>query len=232
MKSNTLSFSTIKPDWLEHFLTESEKPYFHQLDVYLTKEYAEQSVFPPQDEIFNAFGLTSYNDVKVVIIGQDPYHSLGINKKPHAHGLAFSINDDTKLPPSLKNIFKELSGVSRSGNLSVWAEQGVLLLNTVLTVTKGEPKSHAKRGWEKLTASILKKLNEREKPCIFLAWGKDAHKLCGQIDNPEHFIIKTSHPSPLGVTKSGKGFISFRDSRCFDRANGLLHSVGQKGVIW
>ena len=182
-------------------------------------------VFPPKSEILRALSLTSYKDTKVVILGQDPYHGIG-----EANGLSFSVNDGVKLPPSLKNIFKELYddlGISiSSGDLSSWAKEGVLLLNTVLTVKKDTPASHKDKGWEIFTDSIIRKLNEKEEPIVFILWGNFAKSKSVFITNPKHLVISSSHPSPFSCR------YGFFGSKPFSRTNNFLISNGIKPINW
>lgn len=183
-------------DWDMVLEEEYKKEYFRNLVNFVNEVYNKEVVFPPKSEILRALSLTSYKDTKVVILGQDPYHGIG-----EANGLSFSVNDGVKLPPSLKNIFKELYddlGISiSSGDLSSWAKEGVLLLNTVLTVKKDTPASHKNRGWEIFTDSIIRKLNEKEEPIVFILWGNFAKSKSVFITNPKHLVISSSHPSPF-----------------------------------
>ena len=176
---------------------EYQKDYFKKIVLYINKAYKERPIFPPKNYILRALSLTDYNDVKVVILGQDPYHGVG-----EANGLAFSVNDGIKLPPSLQNIYKELNSdlnipISTKGDLTCWAKEGVLLLNTVLTVEKDRPASHKNLGWENFTDAIIKKINEKDTPVVFILWGNFAKSKKNLITNPKHLIIESSHPSPF-----------------------------------
>lgn len=203
-------------DWDEIIGEEFKKDYYIRLREFLKEEYAKHTVYPDMYSIFNALKLTPYKDVRVVILGQDPYHEPN-----QAHGLCFSVQDGTPLPPSLKNIYKELEvdlGIppSKSGDLTRWAKQGVLLLNTVLTVRRGEANSHKGKGWELLTDEIIRKLNDKTEPVVFILWGANARSKKSLITNPIHGIIESAHPSPLSA------FNGFFGSRPFSRANKFL----------
>lgn len=203
-------------DWDEIIGEEFKKDYYIRLREFLKEEYAKHTVYPDMYSIFNALKLTPYKDVRVVILGQDPYHEPN-----QAHGLCFSVQDGTPLPPSLKNIYKELEadlGIppSKSGDLTKWAKQGVLLLNTVLTVRRGEANSHKGKGWELLTDEIIRKLNDKTEPVVFILWGANARSKKSLITNPIHGIIESAHPSPLSA------FNGFFGSRPFSRANKFL----------
>lgn len=203
-------------DWDEIIGEEFKKDYYIRLREFLKEEYAKHTVYPDMYSIFNALKLTPYKDVRVVILGQDPYHEPN-----QAHGLCFSVQDGTPLPPSLKNIYKELEadlGIppSKSGDLTKWAKQGVLLLNTVLTVRRGEANSHKGKGWELLTDEIIRKLNDKTEPIVFILWGANARSKKSLITNPIHGIIESAHPSPLSA------FNGFFGSRPFSRTNKFL----------
>ena len=203
-------------DWDEIIGEEFKKDYYIRLREFLKEEYAKHTVYPDMYSIFNALKLTPYKDVRVVILGQDPYHEPN-----QAHGLCFSVQDGTPLPPSLKNIYKELEadlGIppSKSGDLTRWAKQGVLLLNTVLTVRRGEANSHKGKGWELLTDEIIRKLNDKTEPIVFILWGANARSKKSLITNPIHGIIESAHPSPLSA------FNGFFGSRPFSRVNKFL----------
>ena len=212
-------------DWDMVLEEEYKKEYFRNLVNFVNEVYNKEVVFPPKSEILRALSLTSYKDTKVVILGQDPYHGIG-----EANGLSFSVNDGVKLPPSLKNIFKELYddlGISiSSGDLSSWAKEGVLLLNTVLTVKKDTPASHKDKGWEIFTDSIIKKLNEKEEPIVFILWGNLAKSKSVFITNPKHLVISSSHPSPFSCR------YGFFGSKPFSRTNNFLISNGIKPINW
>ena len=211
--------------WDSLLADEFKKDYYLQLREFLKKEYSTYTVYPGMYDIFNALKYTAYEDVKVVIIGQDPYHEPG-----QAHGLCFSVQDGTPLPPSLKNIYKELwddLGVSRtSGCLTDWAQQGVMLLNAVLTVRKGQAGSHAGKGWETFTDHVIELLNEREDPVVFLLWGGYARKKKALITGRQHRILEASHPSPLSAYSGWFG------CRHFSKTNAILTSIGKSPIMW
>ena len=204
---------------------EYERNYFKNIAMFINKEYKEKIVYPPKIDILRALKLTDYNDVKVVILGQDPYH--GENE---ANGLSFSVNEGIKLPPSLKNIYKELYddlGITKTtGDLTSWANQGVLLLNSVLTVLKDTPTSHSKIGWQEYTDAIIKKLNEREKPIVFILWGNYARSKKNLITNKRHYIIESPHPSPFSANSG------FFGSRPFSKTNEFLKKNNIKEIEW
>ena len=204
---------------------EYEKNYFKNIAMFINKEYKEKIVYPPKRDILRALKLTDYNDVKVVILGQDPYH--GENE---ANGLSFSVNEGIKLPPSLKNIYKELYddlGITKTtGDLTSWANQGVLLLNSVLTVLKDTPTSHSKIGWQEYTDAIIRKLNEREKTIVFILWGKYARSKKNLITNKRHYIIESPHPSPFSANSG------FFGSRPFSKTNEFLKKNNIKEIEW
>ena len=204
---------------------EYKKDYYKNMVEYLNNEYKERVIFPLKSNIFKAFSLTDYNNVKVVILGQDPYH--GINE---ANGLAFSVNDNVKLPPSLKNIFKELESdlcvKNDKGDLSNWAKQGVLLLNTVLTVVKDTPASHKNIGWEVFTDEVIKIINKKEEPVVFILWGNFARSKKKYITNPKHLIIESTHPSPFSCNNG------FFDSKPFSKTNDFLRKNNIKEIDW
>ena len=217
---------SINNEWDEILKTEFEKEYFKSLMKFLENEYLTSRIYPKKDDIFNSMRNTSYSDVKAVIIGQDPYH--GENQ---AHGMAFSVKEGVAIPPSLVNIFKEIKDdlgfeIPKSGYLMAWAKEGVLLLNTVLTVRAGEANSHKNKGWETFTDSIISHLNRREKPIVFLLWGAPAHKKQKLITNTNHFILTAPHPSPLS---SYRGFFGCKH---FSKTNELLSSIGEKPINW
>ncbi|UTA46297.1 uracil-DNA glycosylase [Simiduia sp. 21SJ11W-1] len=217
--------------WRSVFEQEFAKPYMGELRAFLQSEKrAGKTVFPPSDSWFTAFLHTPLDQVKVVIVGQDPYHGPG-----QAHGLSFSVPAGVALPPSLKNIYKEIFGKGpwpESGDLTAWANQGVLLLNASLTVEQGQAGSHAKRGWLAFTQRCIEAVNNQSHPVVFLAWGRFAHGVCAAVDGERHRVIKTSHPSPLGATKAGKDFCAFIGSACFDLANAQLAEWGRGQVDW
>ncbi|VAW88005.1 Uracil-DNA glycosylase, family 1, partial [hydrothermal vent metagenome] len=189
-------------------------------------------IYPPNDQWFNAFLFAPFDEIKVVIVGQDPYHGEG-----QAHGLSFSVPDGVAIPPSLRNIYKELHrdlGINtpRSGNLEAWARQGVLLLNASLTVRAAEANSHSKQGWLKFTNACIRHINEQRQGVVFLAWGRFAHEVCSVVDSAKHCVIKTSHPSPLGASKTGRDFSAFLGSGCFSAANEYLSTQGKQTIDW
>lgn len=213
--------------WEKFIYEEMKKEYFQNMRLFLEKEYKDKEVFPPVNEVFKALDLVSYEDVKVVILGQDPYHGEG-----EAHGLAFSVKKGIKIPPSLRNIFKELKReyphfeMPESGELYPWAKEGVLLLNTTLTVEKDKANSHNKIGWQFFTDEIIKKLNEREKPLVFILWGKFAISKKMLITNPIHLVLESPHPSPLSASRG------FFGNNHFLKVNDFLKSKGIKEIDW
>ena len=216
----------MKDTWKELLEEEKEKEYFKKLEEFLDKEYEENEIYPERKNLYNALDLTSYEDTNVIILGQDPDHG------PHqAHGLSFSIESEkAKFPPSLRNMFKELKtdlDIERTErNLTDWAEQGVLLLNTVLTVQAGKAASHRKKGWETFTDTIIKKLNDKDDQVIFVLWGGDAKKKVPLITNPKHKIIEGVHPSPLSA------HTGFFGSKPFSKINGYLKEAGKNTINW
>ncbi len=216
----------IENDWNEILKEEFEKPYLKKLDAFLKDAYKSHQIFPEYKNIFSALNRTPYQDVKVVILGQDPYH--GINQ---AHGLSFSVKKGTALPPSLRNIFKELASdlavsTPMNGDLTAWAKQGVLLLNAVLTVESGQANSHANQGWEKFTDKVIESLNKKEHPIVYILWGAAAQKKTKLIDTNKHFIIKSPHPSPLS---SYRGFFG---SKPFSKTNDILRRLNLTEINW
>jgi uracil-DNA glycosylase len=204
---------------------ELDKPYFHQLSAFLDAERASHKVFPPADKVFSALELTPYDAVKVFLLGQDPYHDDG-----QAHGLCFSVQPGVRPPPSLVNIFKELHNdlgckIPNNGYLVPWAKQGVLLLNAVLTVRAHEPNSHKNKGWEKFTDAVLRAVNDKPDPVVFVLWGGYAQKKKKLIDADRHTIIESAHPSPLSVKK-------FMGSKPFSKINAALRAEGNTEIDW
>ncbi len=213
-------------DWDGVLAQEFEKDYYSRLDSFLEDEYENNSVYPPKEEIFNALKFSAYEDTKAVILGQDPYHQPG-----QAHGLCFSVNKGIKQPPSLLNIYKELKqdmGIEppQHGCLASWAEQGVLLLNTVLTVRDSQPNSHKGRGWEQFTDAVIEKLNEREKPLVFILWGANARAKLEMLTSSRHLILTGAHPSPLSA------HTGFFGGAYFSRTNRFLELNGQTPIDW
>lgn len=213
-------------DWDELLKEELEKEYFQKLFDFVKEQYQEKDIYPKMNEIFNAFRHTSYKDVKVVILGQDPYH--GENE---AEGLSFSVKAGIRKPPSLNNIFKELKDdlgyeYPKSGSLLKWADEGVLLLNSVLTVEKDKPASHRGRGWEQFTDTVIKKINEKDTPVVFILWGNYARAKKELITNKNHLILESTHPSPYSASSG------FFGSRPFSQTNNYLKSKGIKPIDW
>ena len=215
-----------KNDWGQYLKEEMAQPYYRQLRQFLIGEYSTKQVYPDMYSIFNALHYTSYADTKVLILGQDPYHEPG-----QAHGLSFSVQPNVPPPPSLVNIFKELETdlgctVPNNGCLEPWARQGVLLLNTVLTVQAHRANSHRDKGWEIFTDKIISLLNQREKPVAFILWGSPARRKKAMITNPQHFIVESPHPSPLSAYRG------FFGRRPFSKVNKFLESVGEEPINW
>ena len=212
--------------WDEILAEEMQKDYYQELQAFVQKRRSEVRVFPEEKNVFNALELTPFESVKVVILGQDPYHGFG-----QAHGLSFSVQKGIPLPPSLKNIYKELQEdiggeLPTEGDLSHWAQQGVLLLNTVLTVEEGNANSHKGMGWERLTNRLIESLNELKHPVIFILWGKPAQDKEKLITNPNHVILKAPHPSPLSAYRG------FFGSKPFSKVNEILIQQGQTPIRW
>lgn len=216
----------ITKNWFELLKNEFNSKEFKELQTFLNNEYATYKIYPEAKNVFNALNLVKYDDVKVVIIGQDPYH------QPHqAHGLCFSVLEGTKLPPSLQNIFKEIEDETgkkpnTNGNLTSWAKQGVLLLNSVLTVRESCPNSHKNKGWELITSKIIKLLSERKDPVIFLLWGANAIQLGKDIDRSRHYVLTCAHPSPLSA------YNGFFGCGHFNKTNEILRKLGEKEIEW
>ena len=213
-------------DWNELLLDEFNSEYFLKLKHFLKKEYETEQIYPEAQNIFNALKYTAYKDVKVVILGQDPYH--GDNQ---AHGLSFSVKTGVSIPPSLSNIYKELYNdigcyIPNNGYLKKWSDEGVLLLNTVLTVRSKEANSHRNKGWEHFTNKIITLLNDKTEPIVFILWGNNAHTKQSLITNPIHYIIKSVHPSPLSAYKG------FFNSKPFSKTNEFLISIGKNPINW
>lgn len=216
----------IQNDWLEPLSPEFRKPYYSNLYKKIREEYSTRQIFPPSDEIFTAFELTSLSDVKVVILGQDPYHGDG-----QAHGLCFSVKPDVETPPSLVNIYKELNSdlgcyIPNNGYLTKWAKQGVLMLNTVLTVRAHQANSHRGIGWEEFTDAAIRILNEQDRPIVYLLWGKPAQMKKSMLNNPKHLILEAPHPSPLSAYR---GFFGCQH---FSKTNEFLQENGLEPVDW
>ena len=216
----------IEESWKQHLAPEFEKDYFIRLTEFVRSEYQTATIYPPGRFIFNAFNLCPFDKVKVVIIGQDPYHGPG-----QAHGLCFSVNDGVPFPPSLQNIFKEIQSdlgapIPTSGNLTRWANQGVLLLNATLTVRAHQAGSHQRRGWEEFTDDVIRLLNTREKPMVYLLWGGNARAKKKLITNPAHLVLECAHPSPLSA------YNGFFGCRHFSKANEFLKNNGLEEIDW
>lgn len=215
-----------KNTWDEKLAHEMNKPYFLDMLTFLDREYENKQIYPPRGKIFNALKTTPFGDIKVVILGQDPYHGYG-----QAHGLCFSVNKGVALPPSLKNIYKEMEedlGIvqPKHGYLQSWAAQGVLMLNTVLTVEEGKPNSHAKLGWQTFTDEIIKLVNTQEKPIVFLLWGRNAINKAKFINQNKHLVLTSVHPSPLSA------YGGFFGCKHFSKCNEFLIKNGIKPIEW
>ena len=216
----------ITNDWLEPMGEEFKKPYYKKLYEKVKEEYQTRLIFPDANDIFNAFEFTPLSKVKVVILGQDPYHDVG-----QAHGLCFSVKPDVKIPPSLVNIYKELHDdlgcyVPNNGYLVKWADQGILMLNTVLTVRAHQANSHRGKGWEKFTDAAIRALNQQDRPIVFILWGRPAQMKEKMLNNPKHLILKAAHPSPLSAHNG------FFGSRPFSQTNRFLEENGLEPIDW
>lgn len=216
----------IENDWKDALKEEFKKDYYLQLYKFVKSEYSIRQIFPPADDIFNAFHLTPLKDVKVVIIGQDPYHNIN-----QAHGLSFSVKPGEDIPPSLQNIYKELSEdlgcyIPNNGFLEKWAKEGVLLLNSVLTVRAHQANSHKDKGWEKFTDAVIDTLNKEDRPIVFMLWGRPAQLKASKLNNPNHLILKAPHPSPLSAYR---GFFGCKH---FSTANEFLKKNNLKPIDW
>jgi uracil-DNA glycosylase len=216
----------LPPRWQKELISETSKPYFIKLKEQVVESYSKGQIYPASQNIFKAFTLTDFDSVRVVILGQDPYHGDG-----QAEGLSFSVPEGTKLPPSLRNIYKELKddlGVDRgqNGNLEVWAKQGVLLLNATLTVEAGNPGSHQGIGWEEFTDNVIKIISDKKSNMIFVLWGKYAEAKASLIDSTKHLIITSPHPSPFSAHRG------FFGSKPFSQTNEYLKKTGQQTINW
>ena len=216
----------IQNDWLEPLKPEFSKPYYRELFQFVNEEYRTRLIYPPADDIFNAFHMTPLHEVKVVILGQDPYHGDG-----QAHGLCFSVKPDVEIPPSLVNIYQELHDdlgcyIPNNGCLTKWADQGVLLLNTVLTVRAHQANSHRGHGWEEFTDAAIRILNEQDRPIVFILWGTPAQRKAAVLSNPRHLVLKSPHPSPLSAYRG------FFGSRPFSKTNEFLAANGLEPIDW
>ena len=223
---NVKLVDSLNNDWEKVLYSSFSATYFQELIQFLDTEIATHEIFPSAKLIFSAFQHSSFQKTKVVIIGQDPYHGPG-----QAQGLSFSVPPNFPLPPSLRNIYKELYNdlevIRMNGNLSPWANQGVLLLNAVLTVRSGEPGSHAKRGWEKFTEEVISQLSQEKESVVFVLWGAYAQKLAKHIDSQKHLIIQAAHPSPLSANRGG-----FFGTKPFSKINQYLVETGQEAIDW
>lgn len=217
----------ITNDWLEVVSEELKKPYYKELYTFVKEEYSKTVVYPPSDDIFNAFHFTPLSKVKVLLLGQDPYHNVN-----QAHGLSFSVLPSQKeIPPSLQNIYQELHDdvgcyIPNNGYLKKWAGQGVLLLNTVLTVRAHQANSHQKKGWEQFTDAIIQAVNAQDRPIVYLLWGRPAQSKSSMLTNPKHLILKAPHPSPLSAYR---GFFGCKH---FSQANAFLQEHGETPIDW
>jgi uracil-DNA glycosylase len=216
----------IHDSWKVHLRSEFEKPYFKELVTFVKAEYQNHTIFPKGNQIFNAFDHCSYEAVKVVIIGQDPYHGMG-----QANGLCFSVNPGVPMPPSLQNIFKERKAdlgqpMPANGDLTFWADQGVLLLNATLTVREKSPGSHQNRGWEEFTDAVIKLLSAEKQDVVFLLWGAYAQNKGAVIDSDKHQVIASAHPSPFAAYRG------FYDSKPFSKTNAYLNKLGKEPISW
>lgn len=221
-----IKLQEIDSQWQEALKEEFQKDYYHELMAKVSEAYENNQVFPPANEVFNALNLTPLSQVKAVIIGQDPYHDVG-----QAHGLCFSVKPGVKVPPSLVNIYKELHDdlgctIPEDGYLVKWATQGVLMLNTVLTVNAHDANSHKGYGWEKFTDAIISKVNEEDRPIVFLLWGAPAQKKKKLLNNPKHLILEAPHPSPLSVYRG------FWGCKHFSKTNDFLVNNGIEPIDW
>jgi uracil-DNA glycosylase len=217
----------ITKNWYERLKDVFESDSYRNLEIWLNNEYATKTIYPKPENAFNALNLVKYDDVKVVIIGQDPYH----NPK-QAHGLSFSVESDVQIPPSLNNIYKELNSdlgcyIANHGNLTKWAKQGVLLLNSVLTVEKNRPNSHKSKGWEQVTGKVVELLNQRQSPVIFLLWGSYAKNIGKIIDTNKHYVLTAVHPSPMSANQGG-----WFGCKHFSKTNEILTKLNKTPIDW
>jgi uracil-DNA glycosylase len=220
-----MSPKQLPADWRDILSAELAKPYFAELRAFVNEQRKNHTVYPPEEDVFNAFKATPFDQVKVLLLGQDPYHGEG-----QAHGMCFSVRPGVRKPPSLVNMFKELHDdlgckVPNHGCLEAWAERGVLLLNAVLTVRAGEPNSHKNRGWETFTDAAIRALNDREKPVVFALWGAYAQKKAKLVKGEQHKVVKAAHPSPLSAAR-------FLGSKPYSAINAALQEVGQEAIDW
>ena len=225
MQQTITDLEQIPEGWTAVLSEEIQKPYFRKLVEFVDNDRRQHTIFPPQGEVYTALALTPFDKVRVLLLGQDPYPTAG-----HAHGLCFSVKAGVKHPASLRNIFKELEAdvgckIPNHGYLEPWARQGLLMLNAVLTVREGEPNSHTAKGWEEFTDAIIKALNEREQPVVFVLWGNYAQKKGKLIDSTKHTVLKSAHPSPLSVKK-------FSGTRPFSSINSALNKYSHAPIDW
>jgi len=221
-----MNMPPIHNDWLAPLSAEFKKPYYKNLHQFILKEYNSFKVFPDPDDIFNAFHFTPLGSVKVVILGQDPYHGKG-----QAHGLCFSVKPHVSIPPSLENIYQELQDdlgcfIPNNGYLEKWARQGVLMLNTVLTVRAHKANSHREKGWEEFTDAAIRAVNELDKPIVYILWGRPAQGKKSMLNNPKHLVLEAPHPSPFSASR---GFLG---SRPFSKTNAFLEENGETPIDW
>lgn len=217
----------ITKNWYEKLKDDFDSDNYKKLENWLESEYKTKTIYPAPEKVFNALNLVKFNDVKVVIIGQDPYHNPN-----QAHGLSFSVEKDIAIPPSLQNIYKELHSdlgcyIPNNGNLTKWAKQGVLLLNSVLTVEKNKPNSHKSKGWEQITSKVVDLLNKREDPVIFLLWGSNAKAIGKNINTSKHYVLTAVHPSPMSANQGG-----WFGCKHFSKCNEILKSLGKEEIDW
>ena len=216
----------IAKNWFELLKDEFDSPNYKNLEKFLGEEYKKYTIYPVAEDIFNALNLVPYKNVKVVIIGQDPYHEPN-----QAMGLSFSVPKETDIPPSLQNIYKEINSdvgapIPTHGDLTSWAKQGVLLLNSVLTVRRGQANSHKNKGWEQITTKIIEKLNEREEPIVFMLWGRNAKEIGQNINSQKHLVLMAAHPSPLSA------YNGFFGCKHFSKCNDFLQKHGIEPINW
>ncbi|WP_424644174.1 uracil-DNA glycosylase [Embleya sp. AB8] len=220
-----LAVQTLPESWQPVLAEELAKPYYAELTAYVDAERKEHQIFPPDDEVFAALAATPYDEVRVLVVGQDPYHDDN-----QAHGMSFSVRPEVKIPPSLRNIYKEMHAdiglpIPDNGYLLPWAQQGVLLLNTVLTVRAHEAASHKGRGWEKFTDAVIRSVSDRDEPVVFVLWGGHAKKKAALIDTAKHTIVQGAHPSPLSAKL-------FHGSKPFSQIDAALAAMGHKAIDW
>ena len=216
----------ISPSWEAKLRSEFIKPYFHELVEFVKSEYQNHTVYPPGKFIFSSFDHCSFQDLKVVIIGQDPYHG-----QDQANGLSFSVNDGVRMPPSLQNIFKEIQSdigksIPGSGNLVRWASQGILMLNATLTVRANTPGSHQNRGWEEFTDAVIRLISDQKNNVVFLLWGAYAQRKCELIDRSKHYVLESAHPSPFAAHRG------FFGNKHFSKTNAYLKKLGKEEIQW